>query len=198
VRARAHGAVETDLHALAGAIVGSLVVLAVAWLFRGQTFDHWIEGGRLDRHLGTTYEFALGLLLLPYPIGVICGAIVGKLTQELGMLREDRGQPGTKIGWCFGILDLCGFLGAPTVWDGIWGQFWSRRIYVRVRTKTGQEIVGAFESGSWVGLSPEPPQLFLSTVYREEPPGSHNWQPVPRTKGVFIDGTEIESIEFAG
>lgn len=183
LRARAHGVAQADLHALAAAIVWSLVVLAVAWWCGGQSVLGWLEAGTVNQHLKQTYGLALGLLLAPYPIGLVAGVISTALAQKMEVIREERAEPGTKWARCLWVLDSFGFFGAPTVWDGVWGQFWTRRIYVRVRTKTGQDIVGAFEKGSWVGLSPEPAQLFLSTVYREEPAGSHNWKPVPRTIG---------------
>jgi hypothetical protein len=112
-------------------------------------------------------------------------------------MREEQAGTWSRREQAIALIDKIGLFGGPTVWDAIWAPFLSRRTYVRIRTKTGQEIVGAFESGSWVGLSPEPRQLFLSTLYREEPPGSHKWKSVDRTKGVFIDASEIESIEFA-
>jgi hypothetical protein len=186
------------LYALAEALVGSLFLLAIAWWFGGKSVFEWSEAGTLDQHLDTVYRFSFVLLFAPYLLGLIAGWLVNDLFARLERLRETKSHPNSKVERFFGVLDASSLLEAPTVWDQTWNQFLSRRVYVRVGTKSGQEIVGAFEYGSWVGLSPEPRQLFLSTVYRENPPGSHNWEPVPRTKGVLIDAIEVEFIEFAG
>lgn len=197
VRARVHGPAETDLHGVAAAVVWSLVVLAVAWWFGGESVVRWIHAGTLDQHLRHTYWLCLALLLIPYPVGLLGGVLTYQGARAAMRVRGRKAEPGTMWDVLFAGLDALGFFGAPTVWDGVWDRFLPRRTYLRVRTKSGQEIVGAFEYGSWVGLSPEPRQLFISTVYREDPPGSHTWKPVPRLEGVFIDAAEIETIEFA-
>jgi len=155
-----------------------LFLLAIAWWFGGKSVFQWSEAGTLDEHLGAVYRLAAVLLLAPYPLGLAGGWLVYGAFNRLERIRDEKSLPGSKVEKLFRVLDASSLLEAPTIWDQTWNQFLSRRVYVRVGLRSGQEIVGAFEYGSFVGLSPEPRQIFLSTVYREDPPGSHKWQPV--------------------
>lgn len=198
LRTRAHGSVEADLYALAEAVVGSLFLLAIAWWIGGSDVVAWAEAHQLAEHRDAAYRLGLTLLLAPYPLGLAIGWLVNGGLELLERWRTARATPGSKVEGFFKVLDASALLEAPTVWDQTWNAVSPRRLYVRIGTKSGQEIVGAFDTGSWVGLSPEPRQVFLSKVYREKETGSHQWEEVPKTKGVFVDAAEVEFIEFAG
>jgi len=201
VRTRAHGLAERDLYALARAVVGSAFLIAIMWWWNGSNIVNWFHAGTVRSHENAIYAHVAALLILPYPIGLLAGSLAGLALQILQRIREffDRpnAQPNNAGRRLFKALDQSGLLSAPTVWDNMWNERFKDQAapYVRVGLKSGREIVGTFGEGSWVGLSPEPRQLYLSKEYRPDIAGG--WEPVPDTKGVFVDASEIEFISFA-
>src|SRR4051794_14415683 len=75
-KARYRGAVETDLYALAEAVVGSALVLAVAWWFGGREIVGWANTGTLAPHAQRMYWIVVGLLIAPFPVGMMLGWLV--------------------------------------------------------------------------------------------------------------------------
>lgn len=194
VRTRARGSIEVDLYGLAEAVVGSLFILALVWWWKGSAVFGWAVQGELAEHQTQAYEFLLALLLLPFPLGLALGWIV---MGALRLINRVRPEPGSRsrLARFFYLLDIGGILTLPTVWDQAWNDI--RRLgaaLARVRTTTGNEVVGTVERGAWIGLSPEPRDVYLRRVYRETAEG--RWEPVPDTEGVLFNAAAIESIEF--
>ncbi len=201
VRTRAHGAASTALYALAEAVVASAFLIAALWWWQGEDIVEWARDGKLADHSTELYAHALVLLLAPYPLGLMAGWV---MTTWLGGLQRTREffegsetQPNNGGERVFALLDRSGLLNPPTIWDYVWNVQLreEQSVSVRIGMKSGAEIVGEFGPGSWVGLSPEPRQLYLSREYRPDDHGG--WQAVPRSKGVFIDAAEVEFLAFA-
>ena len=199
VRTRAHGSAQADLYAIAEAVVGSLFLLAASWWLKGKEILEWAEDGTLSDHKDTVYFFVLGLLLAPYLICLGAGGAVNTSLRRFSRVRQ-RVRERPDITWrdhALNLIDGSGILLGPTVWDMAWNQLLAENegesIFVRVGTRSGDQIVGAFEGGSWVGLSPEPRQIFLNAVYREE---DDEWTGIQGTRGVLLDAEQIEYIEF--
>jgi hypothetical protein len=196
VRTRARGAADTALYAVAEAVVASSFLIAALWWWDGKTIVDWARNHQLAEHSTNLYEHALVLLLIPYPIGSMVGLVMTSLVEKLRNLRVTYGERKV-VGAPLRFLDDSGVFSAPTAWDNVWNERLRDEgvVMVRASTKTGEEVVGQFGPGSWVGLSPEPRQVYLSQEYR--PDGAGGWDLVPNTKGVFIDAEEVEFLGFA-
>ena len=192
LKSRAHGAAQVDLYALAEAVVASLFVLAAASWWRGEDVLLWTTHGELESHRQTVYFFALTMLVAPFFVGLALGWLIDGV---LAGVKSLRSTPEGKTRGAFSLLDASGLLQLPTVWDQAWSDLiGTSPLFVKIRTSSGHEIVGSFDSDSWVGLSPAPRQLYLSNVYRKN--GSGTWAKVPGTKGVLVDASQLELLEF--
>jgi Family of unknown function (DUF6338) len=168
VRTRTRGSIEVDLYGLAEAVVGSLFILAIAWWWKGSDVFGWAARGELAKHQTQTYEFFLALPLVPFPLGLALGWVVMGALRLINRLRPQRGSRSRLARFYF--LDIGGILTLPTVWDQAWNDIGRLgAALARVRTTTGNEVVGTVERGAWVGLSPEPRDIYLRRVYRETP-----------------------------
>lgn len=107
--------------------------------------------------------------------------------------------------WLLGALEARELLDAGNAWSKTWlglrrhlGQSTQRFIFVRVRMKGGKEIVGGFGDKSWAAFDPHPTDLYIEQVFLpvdpDDPNGPH--LPVQGGLGVFVAGSEIESVEF--
>jgi hypothetical protein len=148
--------------------------------------------GELEPHRQTVYFFALTMLVAPFFVGLALGWLIDGV---LAGVKSLRSTPEGKTRGAFSLLDASGLLQLPTVWDQAWSDLiGTSPRFVKIRTSSGHEIVGSFDSDSWVGLSPAPRQLYLSNVYRKN--GSGTWAKVPGTKGVLVDASQLELLEF--
>lgn len=195
VRSVARSKAQADLHVLAEAVVGSLLVLAVAWWWRGHDVLNWVQTGTLSHHERKAYWFFAVLLITPYFVGTVLGWGVNILRSQV----ERRRPPVTKD-WrslhrrVYFYLDSAAIFALPTIWDQAWDALIARApLIVRVRTTTGNEVVGSYSFGAWVGLSPDPYDLYLRHVYREK---DGEWEPIPNSEGILFRESAIESVEF--
>jgi Family of unknown function (DUF6338) len=197
IRSRAHGAPTTDLYALAEAVVASLFVLAIAWWWRGEDLVTWADTKTLRDHRTSEYYFLAALLLVPYPAGLSLGWGLNGLALAW---RKSRDKLVVDENWAYKLyrlIDKSGLVDGPTLWDDIWEEMNASvgSYYVRIRMKSGQEIVGGFDKGSWASMSPHPRELYLGKVYKHDAV-TNAWKEVPNTLGVLIDATDVESIEY--
>jgi hypothetical protein len=193
-KTRARGSVEADLYRIAEAIVWSLLILAVAWWWKGREVLGWAAAGTLTEHEDQAYKFLLALLLVPYPLGLVSGWVVTWGLGKFERLRPAEGSTSRRAEF-FYLLEKGGVLQLPTVWDQAWNQVGRLGgLLVRVRSTSGNDLVGTIEPGAWIGISPEPRDVYLRRVYREDGQGS--WEPVPNTEGVVVNASAIESVEF--
>jgi hypothetical protein len=68
-------------------------------------------------------------------------------------------------------------------------------VYVRVTTKSGQEIVGTMTNRSRIALSPQPHDLYIEQILRQGDDG--HYYPTAYGLGAFVSGQEIEALEWA-
>ena len=84
----------------------------------------------------------------------------------------------------------------PSTWDRTWKHL--RRsepfVYVRVRTKSGAEIVATVADRSRIAVSPQPRDLYVEEVLRRADDGYY--YPTAFGLGAFVMGSEIESVEW--
>jgi hypothetical protein len=80
----------------------------------------------------------------------------------------------------------------PTGWDWKFGR--TEPCYVLVTLKDGTEVAGYFGKDSMASSDQDRKDLYLEKLYTV--PASGPWQPVPRTSGAYIDGSQIAFIEF--
>jgi hypothetical protein len=201
LRSRARTSPEVDLYALAEAIVVSLVALALLWAWGIRDILIWAEEGTLtasDEHLDTLWWMLVILLAAPFPIGLDLGLLLNRIA---GVLERFRRRQEAETQRTFGdrvaaFVESAGLLRNPTVWDEAWLRIRTeKRFWVKVRTTTGEEIIGFFADKSRVGTSPAPRQLYLEAVYSYDEDG--NFDTIPKGRGIYIDEAHIATIEFA-
>lgn len=199
LRARPRAKAEPGLYALAEAVVFSLVLIAATWWWRGADVVAWAEQETaVTDHSGETFTYLVALLLLSFPVGVVIGLVVDWLEERWDSWVLKRKGDDSAITRLVRRVEGLGVTLAPTVWDETWDRLTSRgqTLYVRVRTTTGNEIVGVFSEGSVVTRSPEEQELYIAEVYRfDERQGV--WEKTPGGKGALISGSQVETIEFA-
>jgi len=85
---------------------------------------------------------------------------------------------------------------SPTPWDSFFSSAQTQPFgwFVRVTTKTGQQLVGVFAERSSASSFPESNQLYLEEEYRIRPDGS--LEEMDNSAGLLINGKEISNIEF--
>jgi hypothetical protein len=92
----------------------------------------------------------------------------------------------------FARLRLRSISPIPTGWDWIFGR--TEPCYMVVKLKDGTEIAGYFGAHSMASSDPSSRDLFIEKVYRI--PDDGPWQPAERSGGVWVDGSQISSVEF--
>jgi hypothetical protein len=80
----------------------------------------------------------------------------------------------------------------PTGWDWIFGR--TDPCYVLVTLRDGSAVAGYFGTQSMASSDPAHRDLYLERVFVVPPEGP--WEPVQRSEGIYIDGSQIAVIEF--
>jgi hypothetical protein len=96
------------------------------------------------------------------------------------------------FGWLFQLIRLRSINPVPTGWDWIFGR--TDPCYVLVTLQGGAQIAGYFGRVSMASSDPDRRDLYLERVYTI--PDEGPWQPVERTHGTYITGSQIAFIEF--
>jgi len=96
------------------------------------------------------------------------------------------------LAWLFRFLRLRPINPIPTGWD--W--FFSRAdpCYVLVTLTSGKEVAGYFGGASMASSDPDRHDLYLERVYVIDQEGV--WQPVERSRGIYLTAAQIAFIEF--
>lgn len=95
------------------------------------------------------------------------------------------------------VLQRAGFTpihGIPTSWDYVFGKVVTARVWVVVKLKTGEQVVGLFGGKSFASSESVERDLFIEEVL--ETPKKGPLKRKPRSLGMLISRGEIRSIEF--
>jgi hypothetical protein len=196
------------LVATARVITISAVIVVIAWKLGGRAvYDHARTGTALTTHEAASYRLVVGLLLVPGMAGFVLGQFVDMLARAAGNARDNLPAPPTRILdhehlirriWRGLLVFLTTRLlhEGPTTWDRTWKQMRRTQpyVFVRVRTKSGQEIVGTVAATSRIAVSPQPRDLYIEQVLRPGVDGK--LYPTAYGLGIFVAGTEIEAVEW--
>jgi Family of unknown function (DUF6338) len=97
------------------------------------------------------------------------------------------------LGWLFQVLGLSTTRPIPTGWHGIFST--AAPCHVLIRLKDGTEIAGYFGARSMASSEPERKDIYIERVY-QVPEDGRPWREVDHSRGMYIDGSQIASIEF--
>ena len=104
-----------------------------------------------------------------------------------GMIQAD------KLGSFYRLLGLRPISPIPTGWDWIFST--TEPCFVLITLKDGTEIAGYFGKRSMASSDPDHKDIYVERVYTIAEEGQP-WEPVERSLGMQIDGTNIAYIEF--
>lgn len=196
------------LVATARVFTTSTIIAVAAWRVGGQElYNDARRGTALTTHEGHTYLLAIGLLVAPPVIGYVLGQCVDVAARRALNARDNlcRAPGPDEKPERWGRRLRRGLLMAvsarllhegPTTWDRTWKQIRRTQpyVFVRVTTKSGQEIIGTVADASRIALSPQPRDLYLEQVWR--PGADAKLYPTAFGLGAFVSGTEIEAVEW--
>jgi hypothetical protein len=195
---------------VAKVIAISATIAVIAWKLGGRDLYDDVRGGTaLTSDEGDTWRFVIALLAVPGPLGFMAGEFVDVAARRIGVARdrrravedssEEAAPPSFKTSLTDKVLDVLSarlLHEGPTTWDRAWRHL--RRTqeyaYVRVTTKSGQEIVGTMTDRSRIALSPQPRDLYIEQVLRQADDGIY--YPTAYGLGAFVSGAEIETVEW--
>lgn len=210
-RGRSRADHEQTLYVLAEAVVASLLILAVTFPVGGDSVLARLDAGvPLSDHPTQTYWFLVALLLVPFPTGIVVGGALDALIAALSRRRSrltatgeaQRSWRGRLEAWLLRALEARELLRGASTWDRVWSDVNATEdyVWVRVKTKSGSDVTGRVGKRSRVALSPQPRDLFIEQVYRARDPTAaySDMLPVDGSRGIFVSGTDIESVEFRG
>jgi hypothetical protein len=181
-------------------IAVSAFIAVIAWKLGGRDLFRDIRSGKaLTAHEAGTYQLAVELLLIPGVVGFLIGQLVQAVTRRLSdALIRARQDPGDRSVWLKRLLKLAARLlpDDPTAWESAWNQVRrnDRYVFVRVTTKGGRELVGVISDDSKIALSPRPRDIYIEQILRKGTDGV--FYATERGLGVFVTGSEIESVEW--
>lgn len=169
---------------VAKVIAISSVIAVIAWKLGGRDlYDDALAGTALTTDEGDTWRFVIALLAVPAVVGFIAGEVVDAAARHLGEAQDRRRQTDDQTASRAArsgakLLDLLSarlLHEGPSTWDRTWRQM--RRsepyVFVRVRTKSGQIVVGTMTDRSRVALTPQPRDLYIDQVLLEGPDGNY-------------------------
>ena len=139
------------------------------------------------------YLLATGSLLSWSPIGQAIAwlAIICLVPLLLALITAWASQQGL-LAWFANRASLRSINPVPTGWDWIFSR--TERCYVLVTLRDGRQIAGFFGKQSMASSDRERKDLYLERAFVMPTEGP--WQEVENSKGVYIDGSQISSIEF--
>jgi hypothetical protein len=195
------------LAAVARVIAISTAIALVGWKLGGRTvYINARHGTALTIHEADTWRFAVALVVVPPLLGCIAGQTIDVCARLLGAVldrlppppdapttesRRQRARRSTLKAISAGLLHE-----GPTPWDRTWRRLQRTEpfTYARIVTTSGREIVGLVADGSRVAFSPQPRDLYIEEVLRQDKDG--HYYPTAYGLGAFIAGDEIESVEW--
>jgi Family of unknown function (DUF6338) len=189
-------------------IAVSVFISVIAWQLGGrELYDNAVAGTALTSQEAHTYRVAVALLLTPPIAGFVLAQAVDAAVSSLWNARDKLppvpgpGKPKERLPvrlrrWALMSLSTRLLHEGPTTWDRTWKQIRRTQPYVfaRITTKGGREIVGAVAAGSCVAVSPQPRDLYVEQVLRQDADGE--LRPTAFGLGAFVAGSEIETVEW--
>jgi hypothetical protein len=141
------------------------------------------------------YLLATGSLFAASPTGqaAMWLAIIFVVPVLLALIVAWASQRGL-LAWFAKRASLRSINPVPTGWDWIFGR--TDSCYVLVTLRDGRQIAGFFGGQSMASSDRERKDLYLERAFVVPLEGP--WQEVENSKGVYIDGAQISSIEFRG
>jgi hypothetical protein len=140
------------------------------------------------------YLLTIGALFAraPIPHAITWFAIIFIVPSLLGLARARMIQHDS-FPRLYRLVGLRPINPVPTGWDWIFGR--TGPCYVLVTLVDGTEIAGWFGHRSMASSDPERRDIYIERVYTV-PDTGEEWQEVPDSSGVYIEGSQIAFIEF--
>jgi hypothetical protein len=143
-----------------------------SWLVYGILTGSWFT-----EHWGWT-GFLWFTIIFTSP--VVLGVLVGFVNQKEVVRR------------CFERMGLTSIHAIPTAWDY---KFYNTRepVWVQVELLDGKKICGLFGTSSFASSTPKERDVYIekAVVIKDG-----RWQPLERSDGVWINGSQVKCIEF--
>jgi hypothetical protein len=171
---------ELSESAFAAATAIGGVTIQLIWLFWTIPLIRAIADDGLEDHV-------LQVILWGAVVLIATPALLGAVLAWL----SDRTSPG----WLVRILRVIGLASSvrtTEAWNWVFRQGFPA--YVRVRLKDGHVVLGYYGPGSAASQDAASPDLYLITQYASD--GGKFGSELPRSKGVWIAGDQIASVEF--
>jgi hypothetical protein len=189
-------------------IAVSVFISVIAWQLGGrELYEDARAGIALTSHEAHTYRVAVALLLIPPIAGFVLAQVVDAAASSVWNARDKlpptpgADKPRERLlarlrRWALMSLSTRLLHEGPTTWDRTWKQIRRTQPYVfaRITTKGGREIVGAVADGSRVAASPQPRDIYVEQVLRQDEDGK--LRPTAFGLGAFVAGSEIETVEW--
>lgn len=196
------------LGTVAKVIAASTLLVVVTWRLGGHDLHAHIRAGTaLTTHEASTWRFTLAALIAPGLLGFVVAELVDAAARRAAALKATRSPVADRReeGWAAGVRRrVLGIVirrvlrRGPTTWDRAWRELrrTERDLVVRVTTKSGQQIIGIVSESSHVGLSPLVRDVYVEHVLRPGRDGA--LELTLGSRGAYIAGSEIESVEWLG
>ena len=182
----------------------------VAWKLGGRDlYSDARAGTALTTDEGDTWRFSIAVLVIPGVLGFLAGECVDVAARRIGVAldrqRESMANADSRQAApiqtrarekALDILSARLLHEGPTTWDRAWRNLRRTQpyVFVRVTTKSGQQVVGTMSDRSRIALSPQPRDLYIEQVLR--PAADGHYYPTAYGLGVFVAGSEIEAVEW--
>ena len=134
-----------------------------------------------DHTVGTPALRALAWFAIIFMVPVVLATIHAEIVQHDG------------FGWLYRLLRLRAINPIPTGWDWVFSR--AEPCYVLVTLTDGTQVAGYFGARSMASSDPERKDIFLEEAYTVPDDGTP-WEAVAESLGVYIEGSQISSIEF--
>lgn len=134
-----------------------------------------------DHTVGTPALRALAWFAIIFMVPVVLATIHAEIVQHDG------------FGWLYRLLRLRAINPIPNGWDWVFSR--TEPCYVLVTLTDGAQVAGYFGGRSMASSDPERKDIFLEEAYTVPDDGTP-WEAVAESLGVYIEGSQISSIEF--
>ena len=160
----------------------------------------------LYRYLGISflnYAFWVWLIYLvgndprfvDHPVRVaIAWFLIGFVSPALAALVVARIRQGDRVRRALNRLGFRTIYPPPTAWEARFSAL--DQALVRVTLEDGSKIRGMFASASHASSDPDNCDLYLERVFGGDEHGA--WEPIPRSRGMWIRADAIRHVEFLG
>jgi hypothetical protein len=169
----------SDAAFAAAAAIGGVTVQLV-WLGWTVPLIREVVQDGVDSHI-------LQIVLWAFVVLILSPALLGGLLAWLSDLKSPR--------WLVAVLRTLGVSASvrtTEAWNWVFRQGFPA--YVRVRLKDGKLLLGYYGPSSAASQDAASPDLYLQEVFASKDGGFGD--KLPRTKGVWISGEQIASVEF--